>query len=142
MKIKQLSIFIENRPGRLANVCRLLSGAGINTTTLSLADTREFGIVRLLAKEWERARDILKAKSIAVTVTDVVAVEVPDSPGGMTAVLDTLDAAGANIEYNYAFSIAAGRKAVLVFRFTEPDSAEAALAAAGFAIMDAQSLFP
>lgn len=141
MKIKQLSIFIENKPGRLAKVCRLLSGANINTTTLSIADTREFGIVRLMVKEWERARDILKENGIAVNVADVVAVEVPDSPGGMTAVLDTLDAAGANIEYNYAFSFAPGRKAVLVFRFSNPDGAVAALSKAGFALVGADELF-
>ncbi len=141
MKIKQLSIFIENKPGRLAKVCRLLSEAGVNTTTLSLADTREFGIVRLLAKEWERARDLLSAKGIAVHANDVVAVAVPDEPGGMTAVLDALDAAGANIEYNYAFSVGAGRRAVLVFRFTDPDSAAAALKASGFTLLDEETLF-
>lgn len=141
MTISQLSIFIENKPGRLAKVCRLLSDAGVNTTTLSLADTREFGIVRLLAKDWRRARDVLSANGIAVHVSEVAAVEVPDRPGGMTAVLDAIDAAGANIEYNYAFSIESGRRAVLVFRFTDPEPAASALEAAGFRLLDSAALF-
>ncbi len=141
MTIKQLSIFIENKPGRLAKVCRMLSGAGVNTTTLSLADTREFGIVRLMAREWERALETLKADGIAVTASDVAAVEVPDRPGGMAHVLDVLDAAGANIEYNYAFSLMPQGKAVLVFRFTDTEKAVAALEAAGVKTLGPRELF-
>ncbi len=131
MTIKQLSVFLENRPGHLAETCRALAEAEVNIITLSLADTREFGIVRMIVDNWEKARDVLAAKGRVVNVRDVVAVMVPDRPGGMAEVLSALDAAKVNVEYSYAFAFHHGEKAVLVFRFADNDKAIAALSAAG-----------
>ena len=127
MTIKQLSVFLENRPGHLAETCR--------TLTLSLADTREFGIVRMIVDSWEKARDVLTAKGRVVNVRDVVAVTVPDRPGGMAEELSALDAAKVNVEYSYAFAFHHGEKAVLVFRFEDNAKAIAALSAAGIDVL-------
>lgn len=132
MRIRQISILLENRPGRLSAICRDLSEAGINIVTLSLADTSEFGIVRMIVDDHEKARETLTAKGHVVNVCEVIAVCVPDRPGGMAEVMTTLDAAGANVEYSYAFSFHRGEKAVLVFRFADPGRAAKALADAGY----------
>lgn len=132
MQIRQISIFLENKPGQLSQMCRALADAGINIATLSLADTSDFGIVRLIVDDHEKARDVLLDGGHAVKVTQVVAVCVPDRPGGMAGVMTVLDEAGANIEYSYAFAFHRGEKAVLVFRFSDNEKAEAALAKAGY----------
>ncbi len=98
MAITQLSIFLENQPGRLAQALRLISAAGVNIRAMSLADTKDFGILRLIVKEWERAQKVLLENGLAVTVTGVVAVEVEDQPGGMCQILDTLDRFAINVE--------------------------------------------
>ena len=140
MTIKQLSVFLENRPGHLAETCRTLAEAQVNIITLSLADTREFGIVRMIVDNWEKARDVLSAKGRVVNVRDVVAVTVPDRPGGMAEILDALDAAKVNVEYSYAFAFHHGEKAVLVFRFDDNEKACKALAAAGHPVLDFKSV--
>jgi len=130
MKIHQLSLFIENQPGHLVAPCRLLADAGINIVTLSLADTQQFGIMRLIVPDWQRARDVLQAAGLAVAVTEVLAIEVPDRAGGLADVLAVFEKAGVNVEYMYAFTSRLGDRAVLVFRFDDPDAALLALAAA------------
>jgi hypothetical protein len=132
MQIRQISIFLQNEPGKLSQVCRDLSDAGINIATLSLADTSDFGIVRLIVDDHEKAKEVLTAKGHVVNVREVVAVCVPDRPGGMAEVMATLDRAGVNVEYSYAFAFHRGEKAVLVFRFDDNEKAAKALAAAGF----------
>ena len=132
MRIRQISIFLENRPGQLSAICRDLADAGINIATLSLADTADFGIVRMIVDDHEKAKDVLAAKGHVVNVREVIAVCVPDRPGGMAEVMQVLDKAGANIEYSYAFAFHRGEKAVLVFRFSDNDKAESALKAAGY----------
>ena len=132
MRIRQISIFLQNKPGQLSAICRDLSDAGINIATLSLADTSDFGIVRMIVDDHEKAKATLSGKGHAVNVREVVAVCVPDRPGGMAEVMAVLDGAGANVEYSYAFAFHRGEKAVLVFRFSDNDKAEAALKAAGF----------
>ena len=131
MQIRQISIFLQNKPGQLSQICRDLSEAGINIATLSLADTSDFGIVRLIVDDHEKAKDVLTAKGHAVNVREVVGVCVPDRPGGMAEVMATLDRAGVNVEYSYAFAFHKGEKAVLVFRFDDNEKAAKALAAAG-----------
>lgn len=123
MKTKQLSVFLENRPGQLSIPCRALAEANINILTLSLADTQQFGILRLIVKEWERARQVLEKAGCVVNVTDVLAIEVPDKPGGMATILEILEHAQLNIEYMYAFTFRRGDKAVVVFRFDAPEKA-------------------
>ena len=132
MKIKQISIYSENKPGQLSAICRTLASAGVNITTLSLADTSDFGIVRLIVDDHEKAKDTLAAKGHAAKVSEVLAVCVPDRPGGMAEVMAALDGAGVNIEYSYAFAFHSGERAVLVFRFTDNAKAETALTAAGY----------
>ena len=132
MRIRQISIFLQNKPGQLSAICRDLSDAGINIATLSLADTSDFGIVRMIVDDHEKAKATLSGKGHVVNVREVVAVCVPDRPGGMAEVMAVLDGAGANVEYSYAFAFHRGEKAVLVFRFSDNDKAEAALKAAGF----------
>ena len=132
MRIRQISIFLENKPGQLSAICRDLADAGINIATLSLADTADFGIVRMIVDDHEKAKSVLAEKGHVVNVREVIAVCVPDRPGGMAEVMQVLDTAGVNIEYSYAFAFHRGEKAVLVFRFSDNNRAESALKAAGY----------
>jgi hypothetical protein len=132
MKIHQLSIFLENRPGTLKQPCKVLAEAGINMIALTLADTQEFGILRIITKDWAKAEGTLKTAGFAVKVTEVVAIDVPQRPGGLFDVLEILDRANQGIEYMYAFAgTARGANAALVFRFADADAATAALAKSG-----------
>ena len=141
MTIKQISLFLENKPGHLNAICRTLADAGINIVTLSLADTQQFGIVRMIVEDWARARQVLEAAGFVVNVRDVVAAAVADQPGGMARLLDVIQQAGVNIEYMYAFAFRRGREAVLVFRFDQPEQAVAALKAAGHNVLGGVELF-
>ncbi len=141
MKINQLSLFLENKPGHLSSVCRALAEAGVNILTLSLADTQQFGILRLIIREWERAKRVLEEAGCVVNVTEVVATEVEDRPGGLSDVLAVVQAAGLNIEYMYAFTFRRGDRAVLVFRFDDPDAAVAALQAKGINVVGEVALY-
>ena len=123
MKLNQLSVFLENKPGRLSHPCKVLADAGVNLLTLSLADTQQFGILRLIVRDWEKAREVLTKAGCVVKVTEVVAIEVADRPGGLVEVLEIIEAEGINIEYMYAFTFRREDKAVLVFRFDDPDAA-------------------
>jgi hypothetical protein len=98
MKVKQLSVFIENRAGRLAGLTRLLGNAGINIRALSLADTSDFGILRLIVNDLDKAMQVIKEAGYTVSVTDVTAVEVPDEPGGLARILDALEEGNVNVE--------------------------------------------
>ncbi|MFA6240765.1 MAG: hypothetical protein WC655_07545 [Candidatus Hydrogenedentales bacterium] len=140
MKIKQLSTFIENRPGQLLAPVKALADAGISILTLSLADTREYGIVHLIVHNWQRAKEVLQSKGLVANVTDVVAVEVDDKPGGLADMLGIIEQGGVNIEYMYAFTFGCDRKAVLVFRFEDPDQAIEVLRAGGVNVMDTVTL--
>ena len=100
MQIRQISIFLANEPGQLSAICRALADANLNIATLSLADTSDFGIVRMIVDDHEKAKRILTERGHIVNVREVVAVCVPDRPGGMAEVMSVLDAAGANIEYS------------------------------------------
>ncbi len=141
MKVHQLSLFVENRPGQLTIPCRALAAAGINILTLSLADTQQFGILRLIIRDWERAKKVLEKAGCVVNVTEMVAVEVPDRPGGLAEVLDAMEKAGVNIEYMYAFTARRGDKAVLLFRLDSPDHAVACLKKSGLNLVDSVELY-
>lgn len=136
MKIHQLSLFLENRPGQMTEPCRLLAGAGINVRTLTLADTQRFGILRLIVSDWKAGRALLEEAGYAVNVTEVVAVEVGDDPGGLASLLKTLDGSGINVEYMYAFTFGREGRAVLIFRFDQPDAAIERLRAAGVSVLE------
>lgn len=141
MKVEQISIFIENKSGRLAEITRILGDAGINIRALSLADTSDFGILRLIVNNVETAKAALKEKGFTVSKTEVVAVEVPDRPGGLSALLQTLDACQINVEYMYAFVERCGGNAVIIFRFDETDKAIGILSDNGFNILEGERLY-
>jgi len=133
MKIKQLSLFLENKPGSLSRPIKLLAKAKLNILTLSVADTQQFGILRLVLRDWERARQLLLKEGFVVKVSDMVAIEVADEPGGLADILETQEKAGVNIEYMYGFTLKKEGKGVLAFRFDDPDRAIAALQKKGIA---------
>jgi hypothetical protein len=141
MKIKQLSVFLENKPGRLSVPCKALAKAGLSILTLSLADTRQFGILRLILKDWEKAREALQGAGCVVNVTEVIAIEVEDRPGGLADVLEIIEKAGVNLEYMYAFTFRSEDKAVLVFRFEDPDAAIQLLQSKGVNVIGSVELF-
>jgi hypothetical protein len=120
---KQLSVFLENKPGSLNEPCRLLAKAGISIQTFSLADTREFGILRLVVEDTDKARRLLQRNGFAVKVTKVVVLELPDRPGGLAAILDALEGSGINVKYAYGFTHKQASKGVLVFCFDDPETA-------------------
>lgn len=123
MKVEQISIFIENKSGRLAEVTQTLGDAGINIRALSLADTSDFGILRLIVDKTDSAKAALKAKGFTVSKTEVVAVEVPDRPLGLFGILSILEQSSVNVEYMYAFVERCGDNAVIIFRFDNPEEA-------------------
>ncbi len=123
MKIVQLSVFIENKEGRLADIIGVLADANINIRALSLADTADFGVLRMIVDTPAAAIEALKKKSIMVKTTDIIAVEVEDKPGGLEKVLKVFKNEGINIEYMYAFVEKNNSNAVLVFRVENPDAA-------------------
>jgi len=141
MKLHQLSVFLENKPGRLSAPCKALADAGINILTLSLADTQQFGILRLIVRDFQKAKAALEKTGSVVNVTEVIAVEVPDRPGGLAAVLEVIERAGMNLEYMYAFTFRAEDKAILVFRFEDNDAAIHALQSAKVSILRDVELF-
>lgn len=131
MKIKQLSVFLENRKGRLAGVTNVLAEAKINILALSLADTSDFGILRIIVDDVEKADAALKSHNVVSMVNEVTAVEVENKPGGLARILAVVDDVGVNVEYMYAFAEPQSNKAALIFRFDEPDKAVEALGEAG-----------
>jgi hypothetical protein len=136
MKIHQLSVFVENSPGHLRAPCQTLADAQINLATLSLADAQQYGILRLIVRDWQRAKAVLEAAGFVVKVTEVVAVEVPDQPGGLAGVLRAIEQAGINVEYMYAFTEKRDDKAVLILRFENPDAAIEALKRSEVSLID------
>ena len=141
MKLKQLSVFLENRPGHLSRVCEVLAEAGINIVTMTLADTREFGILRLIVREWQRAKEALEAAGFAVNTTDVMAIEVADEPGGLEKILKAAEAGGLSVEYMYAFACKQKKNALIVIRFDDIERASAALKEAGIGVLSAAEFY-
>ncbi len=141
MKADQLSIFLENRAGRLAEVTKALSDAGINIRALSLADTSDFGILRLIVSDFEKARQMLKDRGFTVGRTSVVAVEVPDRPGGLHSLLELFGRNGINVEYMYAFVQQSGKNAVIIFRFDRTEQAIEILQANDVGIIPGSKLY-
>ncbi len=124
MKVEQISVFIENKSGRLADVSGVLGQAGINIRALSLADTSDFGILRLIVDDPNSALQVLRDKNFTVSKTEVIGVEVPDVPGGISTILQILDDNNVNVEYMYAFADrSASNNVVIIFRFDDIDEA-------------------
>ena len=140
MKIHQISLFAENKPGHISAPARLLAKEGIDIRALYLADTQDYGILRLIVADWQKAAALLEAQGFVVKVTEVLAVEVADHPGGLADVLGALDGSGINIEYMYAFPYVRGDQAILIFRFNDPDAAIARLLSAGINLVASEEL--
>ncbi len=141
MKVAQLSVFLENKKGRLADAIEVLAKEKINIRALSLADTAEFGVLRIIVDEPEKAIKALKKASMVVKTTDIIAVEVEDKPGGLNKVLNTFKDSGINIEYMYAFVEKNNENAVLVFRVENTDEAIKVLTKKNVKILKAEEVY-
>jgi hypothetical protein len=141
MKVEQISVFLENKPGALAEVTRILGESGVNIRALSLADTKDFGILRLIVNDNEKAMEILGRKGLTVRKTEVVAVEVPDRPGGLAEILKVLFEADINVEYLYAFVQQSGENAIIIFRFDETDRAISVLSEKKVRILEGKKVY-
>lgn len=141
MKVEQIAIFLENKSGRLADITSILAENGINIRAMSLADTADFGILRLIVNDTASALQILKNNGFTVGTTKVVVVEVTDKPGGLANVLQVIKAAELNIEYMYAFTQKSGETGLIIFRFDELDKAIDALVKAGVRILSGEEVY-
>ena len=135
MKLQQVSIFLENKKGRLAEVASLIADKGINIRALSLADTADFGVLRLIVNDPNRCFEVLKAAGFVAQRTDVIAVEVDDRPGGLKRVLDVFDQHGLNIEYMYAFVEKKSDRAIVIVRIDQPERAIEVLGSEGVTVL-------
>jgi hypothetical protein len=141
MKVEQISIFLENKSGRLAKVTEVLGENNINIRALSIADTTDFGILRLIVDNPKEAFSALHNAGFAVSTTDVLAVEVDDSPGSLSGAMNALDEEGINIEYLYAFVQKDPQKALVVFRVEQIDNAIIALQKKGITLMSSKEVY-
>ena len=140
MAIQQLTVFLENKQGKLAKVTDLLAKEGVDLRALSIADTAEFGILRMIVSNIEKAKKVLVENGILVKITDVVGVRLTDKPGELAEVLSKLDGAGVNVEYLYAFLVPVAGSAYVALRVAENDEAEQILQKAGFQLVNAKDI--
>ncbi len=140
MSVKQISIFLENKKGRLAEVTRALSKEKINIRALSLADTADFGVLRIIVDNPERCLSVLKSNSFVAQVTEVVAVEVEDKPGGLARILEVLDADGVNVEYMYAYVEKSKDNAIVICKIDDRERALSVLKKNGIPTVSAEVL--
>ncbi|MDR0477133.1 MAG: ACT domain-containing protein [Desulfobulbaceae bacterium] len=131
MPVEQLAVFLENKSGRLAEITKVIADSGVNIRAMSVADTADYGILRLIVDQVATARAALKENGFTVSAADVLAVEVPDRVGGLARILKIIEEAGLNVEYMYAFVNKSGDSAVMIFRFEQMEAAIAALQKAG-----------
>lgn len=141
MSVKQISIFIENKKGSLAEVTKFISDKHINLKAVSIADTQDFGILRIITDNPNEARELLKAEGYTVTATSVLAVAMSDAPGSMAAILNVLSEADVSVEYTYAFMSNIANKAYMIFRVDDNDKATKALVAANIAVVNQEDMF-
>lgn len=141
MPVKQVSVFLENKEGRLYELCRTLGDAGVNMRALCVAETADYGVVRLIADKPERAVEALREAGFTVAETDVLAVEIPDRPGGLADVLAVLADAGINVEYLYCFVEPRGDRAIDVMRVEDIPGAMRALEAAGIELVHGSDIY-
>ena len=140
MKVEQISIFVENKSGRLAEVTAILAQSGINIRAMSLADTADFGILRLIVNDTEKTIALLKNNGFTIGKNEVVAVQVPDRPGSLADILGALQGKNINVEYMYAFTQRSDGNAVLIFRFDEIDKAVDTLQKIGVKILSGEEV--
>ena len=136
MFVRQISVFLENKGGRLAKITRLLAENNVDIRALSLADTADFGLLRLIVGDNEKAVTVLRGANMAVSLTEVLAVEMPDRPGALAEVLALLEEQGQVVEYAYAFVSRESGKAYVILRCMDDTAAETILRNAGIAMLD------
>lgn len=141
MLVKQISVFLENKSGRLAEVTKILGGSGINISALSIADTTDFGILRLIVNNPQKAEEILKENGFTVSCTEVIAIAVADKPGGLSVALDILDREALGIEYMYAFVGKTMDNALVILKVDEPEKARTALMAEGVEVLSSDLVY-
>jgi hypothetical protein len=135
MNVIQLSVFMENKPGHLQNVLKILADGNINIITLTIAETSDFGILRMIVNDSDKAKNILHKANITSSTTDVLAIEIDDKPGALYRAIDTFAKNHLNIEYMYAFPEKRGDRAVMIFRFDDIEAAKKALSQEGYSIV-------
>lgn len=141
MHVEQIAVFLENKSGRLAEITAILAQNSINVRALSVADTTDFGILRLIVDNVGTAEKVLRANGFTVGKTAVIAVAVPDKTGGLATVLKSIEKQKLNVEYMYAFVNKTGENAVLIFRFDEMARAVESLQHAGFTLLKGEELY-
>lgn len=135
MRVEQIAVFLENKSGRLAEITSIIAKENVNIRALSVADTADFGILRLIVDDVEKAKSALKENGFTVGITNVLAVEVSDEVGGLATVLRSIEKAGLNVEYMYAFVNKSSENAVLIFRFEDMNKAIESLLADGYTLL-------
>jgi hypothetical protein len=140
MRVEQIAVFLENKSGRLAEITSIIAKEGVNIRALSVADTADFGILRLIVDDVEKAKTALKENGFTVGKTNVLAVEVSDQIGGLAKVLKSIEVAGLNVEYMYAFVNKSGENAVLIFRFEDMNKAIESLLADGYTLLTGEQI--
>lgn len=142
MSVKQISVFVENKTGKLAEVTRYIADNNINMKALSVADTHDFGILRIICEEHDTAVKVLKDGGYVVAETEVLAVEIPDTPGSLANILEVLVKADIAVEYTYAFlSVKNIGHAYMIFRVDNNETAKTALVSEGFNVVASETLF-
>ncbi len=141
MKVEQISVFVENRSGRLAEVTKALADADINIRALYLAEAGDFGILRLIVNDIEKAARVLKESGFTVSKTEVVAIAVSDKPGGLAKILLNIKDEGVNVEYMYAFVEKSTENAIVIFRFDEISKAVDILKRGGIRLLKAEDVY-
>ncbi|WP_041277710.1 ACT domain-containing protein [Desulfotalea psychrophila] len=140
MEVEQLAVFLENKSGRLAEITSIIAIEGVNIRALSVADTADFGILRLIVDDVEKTQKALKANGFTVGKTNVLAVEVEDKTGGLANVLKVIHEVDLNVEYMYAFVNKTGENAVLIFRFEDMEKALVALQERNFTLLTGEQI--
>lgn len=141
MLISQISVFVENKSGKLSKITGLLSDAKIDIRALSIADTTDFGILRIIVNDPEKAEKVLKENGLTVNKTKVIAVELDDKPGSLHRVLQTLSDSGIGVEYAYAFITRKNDNAYVILRVEESLSAIEILKKAGIKLLQASEVY-
>jgi hypothetical protein len=141
MRAEQISVFLENKAGRLCEVTGILAEAEVNIRALALADTSDFGVLRLIVDNTDKATETLKKAGFTVGKTNVLAVEVPDRPGGLYHILNLLQSSNINVEYMYAFVQQSGSNAVMIFRFDDTDEALKVIQKEGLRVIEGKMLY-
>lgn len=139
-EIKQISLFVENRPGRMAKVSKTLSDAGVNIRALTIAEAGDFGVIRMVVDLPEKGHKVLHDAGFTVSMTDVLAVEMKDSPGGLYEIVNALGSTNINVDYAYAFVTAKAERAMLILRVDDTVGARRVLGEKGIKIATSEEI--